>query len=459
MALIDINKLNNLMKKYNNLYAMYIEYPHKSFWSGDFNDGDFRTALKSLFSSREDPPLLLYLHIPFCPKQCYYCTCHTFIAKDYEKIKKYLNYLFYEIDMLRNFFDKHAITPNFREIHLGGGSPTILQEKEFDQLLEKLQSIADINKLSEFAIEIDPRVVTRDTLKYYRAKGINRISFGVQDFDPDVQKAVNRIQPRELIEDLLTPDIRECFKGINFDIMWGLPRQTRETFRRTIDTVLELSPDRISLLLLHYAPDVKKHQKLMKKSELPNAHERTMLFHEAVQTLLNNDYVRIGLEHFAKPTDDLAKAMKNKTLQWNSLGYTTGRYFDVIGIGPGSSSTINDYYFQNVYPLSDYELAVSNGRFPILRGYKLNGDDVIRRDIIHKLRCYFFVDCLEIEYKFDIKFEEYFENEKLLLEEFAKDGLLEVSEKTFRITELGKYFTFQICHTFDNFAEKKLTKN
>lgn len=446
---MDISKINNLMKKYNNLYAMYVEYPHKSFWSEDFNDGDFRTALKSLFSSRENPPLLLYSHIPFCPKQCYYCTCHTFITKDYEKIKKYLNYLFYEIDMLRNFFDKHAITPNFREIHLGGGSPTILQEKEFNQLLEKLQSIADIKQLSEFAIEIDPRVVTKETLKYYHAKGINRISFGVQDFDPDVQKAVNRIQPRELIEDLLTPDIRKCFKGINFDIMWGLPRQTRETFRRTIDTVLELSPDRISLLLLHYAPDVKKHQKLMKKSELPNAHERTMLFHEAVQTLLNNGYVRIGLEHFAKPTDDLAKAMKNKTLQWNSLGYTTGRYFDVIGIGPGSSSTINDYYFQNVYPLSDYESAVSNGRFPILRGYKLNGDDVIRRDIIHRLRCYFFVDYSEIERRFNIKFEEYFKNEILLLEGFVKDDLLDVSEKAISITDLGKFFTFYICRAFD----------
>lgn len=449
---MGIDKINNLIKKYNNLYAMYVEYPHKSFWSDNFNDEDYRIALKSLFSSRKDCPILLYVHIPFCPKQCFYCTCHTFITKDYERIKNYLNYLYCEIDLLRNFFNKHVITPNFREIHIGGGSPTILQEKEFNMLLEKLQTIVDIKQLREFSIEIDPRVVTKDTLKYYHSKGINRISFGIQDFDPTVQEAVNRIQPRELIDNLLTPDIRKIFNSINFDIMWGLPKQTRESFRKTIETVIELSPDRISLLLLHYAPDVKKHQKLMNKSELPDIYERTLLFHEATQTLMSNGYIRIGLEHFAKPTDDLAKAMKNKTVQWNSLGYTPGRYFDVISIGPNSSSTINNYYFQNVYDLLDYESLVSNGMFPIFRGYELNNDDVIRRSVIHQLRCYFFIDYNEIEHRFNIKFEEYFKNDILLLEEFAKDGLLNISEKTISITDIGKLFTFYICQAFDKFV-------
>lgn len=455
MEKIDRNTLHNLIKKYKNIYAMYVEYPHKSHWLNDVGDDDYRTALKNLIFSRESNSSLLYVHIPFCPKQCFYCTCHTVITRDYERVKNYLDYLFCEIDMLRDFFDEHSITPEIQEIHLGGGSPTILRENEFDRLLQKLRSIANVDQLSEFAIEIDPRVVSIDTLKYYHSKGINRISFGVQDFDLEVQKAINRVQPIELIENLLTPEIRKRFNSINFDIMWGLPKQTRDSFRSTINSVIELSPDRIALLMLHYAPDVKPHQKYMKISDFPDTVEKTLMFQEAVNTLINNGYIRIGFEHFAKATDDLAKAMKNRTIHWNSLGYTPGRYLNVIGLGPGSSSNITEnYYFQNVYSLSDYEFSVSNRKFPIYRGYKLNHDDVIRRDIIHNLRSYFFIDIKEIEDKFDIDFKEYFQNENILLEEFVKDGILDLSENIIRVTELGKLFTHQVCHAFDNFSKK-----
>jgi len=454
---IDMDIMNNLIKKYDVSSAfMYGEYPHKSFWSDKFNDADYRIALKSMFSYRKDIPILLYVHIPFCRRRCFYCTCRAFVTNDYERVKDYLDYLYREIELFRDFFDEHAIAPNFREIHLGGGSPTILYRKEYDQLVEKLQSIANIKNLDEFAIEIDPRVTTKEDLLYYHSKGINRLSLGIQDFDPEVQKAVNRIQPFELTENLLTPDVRKNFTSVNFDIICGLPRQTRESFSKTIDSVIKLSPDRICLLYLIMAPEFSRHQKLMKESELPNAYERTMFFLESRQTLVNNGYVRIGVDHFAKPTDDVAKGLKNKTLFWNGLGYTLGRYHDIIGIGTSSADRITDYYYtHNIYSIPDYERCIANGKFPIFRGYKLNDDDVIVRHVIHNLRTYFSLDCREIEQKYNIEFKKYFKEERTALGGFAKEGIIELSDDTITVTEIGKHFAPLVCKVFDKFIRIK----
>jgi oxygen-independent coproporphyrinogen-3 oxidase len=442
----------NLVKKYSTEVYMYGEYPHKSFWSLEFKEEDFKTALEDLFLRRKDIPLLLYVHIPFCLQQCLYCTCRTVITRNYEKIKSYLNLLLREIDLFRNLFDKNSVTPNFREIHIGGGSPTILHEEEFDLLIDKLQSIADITNLGEFALEIDPRGMTKEKLRYYRSKGINRISFGVQEFDLNVQQAINRVQPPELLEELLTPEIKNLFAGVNFDILCGLPRQNRESFRKTIDTVTKFSPERIALLTMCYSPEFSKHQKLMNKSEIPDLCERTSFFLEGTQTLLNNGYVRIGLEHFAKPTDDLAKAAKNKMLFWCGLGYTPGRYHNVIGLGTSSTSVVGDCYAHNVYELSNYEAAVTNNVFPIYRGHKMSNDDVIRGDIINTLRSYFSLDYRQIEEKYDIEFEKYFKEEIAALDEFVKDGLVELSDNTITITELGKVFSGFVCRNFDRYV-------
>ena len=450
---INMDTMKKLLDKYDVSKAyMYGEYPHKNYWSRDFNETDYRNGLKELFSTQKNAPLLLYAHIPFCKRQCFYCTCRTFITKDYERVKNYLKNLYAEIDILRDFFYKNSVKPNFREIHIGGGSPTILYRKEFDELIEKLQGIVDIKNLDEFTIEIDPRVTGTDDLLYYHSKGINRISLGIQDFDLEVQKAVNRIQPYELTEKILAADIRKHFKSVNFDIICGLPKQTRETFRKTIDSVIKLSPDRICLLYLIAAPEFSIHQKLMKKSELPNVYERTLYFLEARETLINSGYVNIGVDHFAKPTDAVAIGLKNKTLFWNGLGYTPGRYHSIIGIGTSSAHRISDYYYaHNVYPLADYAASVTQGKFPIYRGYKLNNDDIIRRDIIHHLRTYFSVNFSEFEKKYNIIFKEYFREEKNKLAEFEKDGILMNSDTSINITEIGKNFAPLVCRAFDKF--------
>lgn len=448
----------NLIRKYGYNAFMYIEYPHKRYWSEEFNDPDFRIALEELFAGDKNVPLLLYVHMPYCQKQCYFCTCHVEITKDYEMVKNYLNVLYREIDLFLSFFDQRSIRPNFREIHLGGGSPTYIYEEEFNELIEKLGSLVDISGLNEFSIEIDPRRVKRDRLKYYHEKGINRISFGVQDFDLDVQRAVNRVQPAKLTENLLTGEIRKCFKhGINFDIICGLPRQTRETMRRTMQKVVEMSPDRICLNYLDYAPKFAPHQLLMPKAEIPDVYERKVLFLEALEILLGNGYVRTGYDHFAKPTDDVARAMENRTMQWNSLGYTPGRCVDMIGIGVHSYSRVGpDYYSQNVYELESYEAAVARGEFPIYRGHKLNRDDVIRRDIIQQLRSYFRIRYQDVEKKYGIRFREYFKKEETVLEEFARDGIVELSDGGITITELGRQFANLACRSFDKYIRERV---
>ena len=290
-----------LAEKYTNDLLFYTEYPHKSCWRQKKDDKDFRVGLKNLFSVDENVPLMLYLHIPYCRQQCFYCTCYTMIASDYELVKNYLTLLFKEIDLLRAFFKEYSIVPNFTEVHIGGGSPDFLRKEEFDQLIDKIGTIANIGDLSEFSIEVDPRQATLKLLEYYHAKGIDRLSFGIQDFDPDVQKAINRIQPAEMVEKLLIPKIREYFpKGVNFDILCGLPLQTVESIRRTFETIIKLSPDRICFNYLHYAPKFAKHQMLMidgkngRPTRLPDLYERKMIFTQALDLLLAHGYVRTG---------------------------------------------------------------------------------------------------------------------------------------------------------------------
>lgn len=444
-----------LLEKYDcDLYAMYVEYPHKSFWTETRGDELYRAALRELLPAGSGKPLLLYVHIPFCPRLCHFCSCHTRATSDYGKITEYLELLHREIDLLADFLKEEGLVPDFREIHLGGGSPTMLENSDFVALLAKLRGIVDFSGLSEIAMEIDPRHVSREQLLFYAGQGVNRISFGVQDLNPEVQQAVGRIQPAELIEGLLTPEVRRSFTSINFDIMWGLPRQTRASFGQTIDRVLAFDPDRISLLLLHYAPNVKKNQILMKPEDFPGDTERTELFLDAVEKLVANGYCRIGFDHFAKQDDAVSVALRERKITWNSLGYTPGRYQDVLGIGTGSSSRLTETrYFQNVYDQERYRALLEQGKFPLLRSYQLERDDVIRRDVLHTLRSHLRLSFPEIETRHDIVFRDYFAAELDRLPPFIEDGLVEIDADSLRLTEGGSLFTTLICRTFDRYAK------
>ncbi len=442
---------------------MYTEYPHKSFWSLQLGDRDYRSALLELLKNESTTPLLLYVHILYCTELCWFCTCHIEKAtKDYGLRLKYLEMLFKEVYLLKTFLEENALKPNFTEIHLGGGSPTDLTVTDFDRLIENLASIADIEQLSEFSIEIDPRHTTREMLYYYHKKGINRISIGVQDFDPEVQRAINRVQPVKLTEDLLDSHTRSLFKnGINFDIICGLPHQTNETIKKTARECVRLGPDRICLNYLHLAPEFTRHQKIMSDGQqgrpdrLPDFYERKELFATAMETLIGGGYVRTGYDHFAKPSDSVAKAMTEGTMRWNALGVTSGRYASIIGVGAHSYSTIGDYYFQNCYDLKEYKKLLDQGLFSTFRGHKLSQDDLIRRDVIQTLRSFFSVDFASIDEKYQINFENYFSQELTDLKDFIADELVEIKNRTIVVTEKGHQFANTVCYVFDSYKKER----
>jgi oxygen-independent coproporphyrinogen III oxidase len=447
------NLLESLSKKYTKSGPYYTSYPSVGQWSKDCDATDYETALDNLFLNNKDVPLALYLHYPFCPELCSYCCCYVVISRDQERMKSFSRYLLDEVDIFIEYFRKNGITPNIKEIHLGGGSPNVMDKAEFSQLVSKLEELVDISSLDQFALEIDVRSVDREKAIFFHEMGINRISFGVQDFNPEVQKAVNRVQPKELIERLLTPDIRGRFQSVNFDIMWGLPKQTRETFRETIQTLKEFSPDRITLLHYGHYPEVYKHQTLINHSDIPSESEKTMMNFEAIKDLEANGYEQIGLDHFAKKGDELVQWKKDKVLNRGFIGYP-GKTPNLIGMGPSGLSSIgNNFYSQNVYGLQDYFKAVETKAFPLLRGYTLDPDLVIRREVINEIINYSSLGFEGIEKKFDIDFNDYFESELESLKELIEDGLLELSEKSLKTTLIGKFFVRHICMKFDRFLQ------
>lgn len=451
----------NLLKVTNAF--MYTEYPHKSFWSPQLGDEGYRSALLELLKNKHDVPLLLYVHILYCTQLCWFCTCHIDKAtKDYNLRLKYLEMLFKEMELLKTFLEQNSLKPNFREIHLGGGSPTDLKIPEFNRLIEKIELLVNIKELDEFSIEIDPRHTTREMLRYYREKGINRISMGIQDFDPKVQKAINRTQPIELVENLMGQETVKLFpNGVNFDIICGLPHQTTETIRKTMQECVRLGPDRICLNYLHLAPEFAKHQNIMfdgkyeRPDRLPNYYERKELFVTAMETLIDGGYIRTGYDHFAKPSDAVAKAMAEGKMRWNALGVTSGRYADIIGVGVHSYSTIGNYYFQNYYDLRKYQELLDQGQFPIFRGHKQSRDDLIRRDVIQTLRSFFSIDFKSVDLKYGIVFEDYFKSELAGLESFIADELVEIKDRAVIITEKGHQFANTVCYVFDNYKQAR----
>lgn len=448
---------SKLVKKYAGRAFMYTEYPNKKYWSNPTGtDTDFRAALSHMSLDRKEAPTLLYVHTLHCQKQCFYCTCHTAITTDYSAVKVYLNLLFKEIDLLASEFERIGSRPNIKEIHLGGGTPTFMHNDEMDLLVSKLQSLVDFSNLVEFSIEIDPRRVKKDQMFYLASKGINRISFGIQDFDLSVQKAVNRIQPAELTERLLTEDVREKFpNGVSFDIICGLPKQTPESIRKTMEKVSEIGPDRVCLNYLHMAPKFSPHQMLMPQDEIPGAVDRKILFLEALDVLLKNGYVRTGYDHFAKPTDAVAKAMSEGTMQWNSLGATPGRCEDMMGIGVHSYGRLGpNYYYQNYFEVDKYKKCLDAGKFPIYREYQMTSEDVLRRHVIQLIRNYFQINFSEVNREFAIDFASHFSNELASLSEYIQDGVVKLSENGLEVTDIGYQFADMICEKFDEYHDK-----
>ena len=444
----------NLIKKYDQHAFDYIEYPHKSFWNNDINQDDIiKHFEKACF---EETPIMLYVHIPFCEQLCTFCICNRQITSDYKVAEDYLyNSLFAEIDLMTKITAKFKKQFNIKEIYFGGGSPTFLKENEFKELKNKLKQLVDFKKINQFSVEIDPRRVDKNKLLFYASEGVNKISFGIQDFDIKVQKKINRLQPSSIIHNLLTNDVRKRFKSINFDLLIGLPAQTTESIRSTVNEVIKLRPDRIALAYLAYNPEHHPHQRHMMIGELlPDFFRRKEIFVEALECLENSPYVRTGFEHFAVPEDDVTKSLKKKRAYYNSFGATTGDCTSILALGRSSYSTIGEnIYYQNFYEQKKYQNSLKAGLIPIHRGWILNKDDKLRRKIIKDLRTYFTLDIKNLNNEYGIIFEDYFKGESKILNEFADDELLTYDENNIILSETGKHFSNLIGSIFDYYVK------
>lgn len=449
-SLVSANEA--LFRKYDVAGSYYTTYPPLGSWKNGFTHADYLKALKAMFQANPAIPLQLYFHHPFCIRQCWYCCCYQLTTRRQSQIQQYLEYVGREIDLLRDFFEQHAIKPRFREIHFGGGSPTYMDERQFDALMDKLQQFINIRQLDEFAIEIDPRTVTKEKMRHLAERGVTRISLGVQDFNLRVQKAINRVQPATLIEKLL--EMRHLFKGINFDLIYGLPLQTRASLTETLEMAIKFSPDRITHLIFGYRPDIFPHHRLLNKKDLPGLIEKALMREDADKRLSSAGYELIGMGHYAKPGDDLVAAKRNKTLLRYGNGYASGRFQDYLSVGVSSMIKAGNYYFQNTYALPTYYQAITNKTFSIFRGYKLERDDVIRGDVMHQLINYYYLDYADIARKYGVVFNEYFKKEISALGDFIKEGIIELSPGRMTVTHLGYYFLRNICMVFDNLGKE-----
>jgi len=444
--------------RFNEKGPYYTSYPTLGLWSNEYDNNAYIKSLEELFCEYgENVPLALYVHIPFCAKLCWYCICNIQVSNNRNRIQEFTDYLTREIEHLGDCLNKLSVKPNVEDIHLGGGTPSHLDTAQFAQLMDKLSEFIDLSSLEELSMEIDPRTTNQNDLRYYADMGVTRISFGIQDFDYFVQKSINRVQPPEMVAELLTPDIRARFNGVNFDLLYGLPRQTRDTFRRTAELVNQLSPERITLLKYAHVPEVRKHMKLIKEDALPPDDDLPLMFAETVGTFLENDYEWIGIDNFAKKGDKLADAVERKSLGRDFNGWNTGGSSrHLLGLGPTTTSAFGNYYYQSTYNNNEYYKAIDKIEFPILRGFRLSNDDMIRRDVIFDILCKQEVDMKEFNLNHDIDFSKYFSTElDSLQKHFAPDGMVNLEDNKILISDWGRFFSRNICRVFDKFWNNK----
>ena len=444
----------DLIRRYDTVGPRYTSYPTAVQFTTDYGDEDYKSWAKD---SNEDPipaPLSLYLHIPFCDTICYYCGCSKVITKDKSKSAPYIKLLKQEIKLQGTLFAKDR---EVTQIHWGGGTPTFLDDKEIYDIIECIRENFNVSADNqvEFGIEVDPRTVNQQRLKNLSNMGFNRISFGVQDFDPVVQKSVNRIQSTDEIKQLFIDARRFNFKSINIDLMYGLPNQSVASFSKTLDTTIELDPDRIAVYNYAHLPEMFKPQRRINEEELPSPEEKLNILQLCIDKLQKAGYVYIGMDHFAKESDDLVKAQKEGSLHRNFQGYSTHADCDMIAMGITAISRVGDNYSQNVRTIEEYEDYLSKNKIPVFRGIELEADDVLRREIINQLMCNNFLDIEKLEKEWQINFETYFKSSLEALQQMADDGLIEMSKTKISITTSGRLLARSICMLFDRYLQEK----
>lgn len=442
-----------LLKKYNTPGPRYTSYPTAPHFSKEFTSEHFRGEIIESNADENAPDLSLYFHFPFCRTLCYFCGCNVIITRNQDRIAKYLDYLKKEIDLFSSLINPER---KVVQLHWGGGTPTYLSPEQIRDIYGYIESHFNFADDAEISIEIDPRTITKEHLPTLREIGFNRVSFGVQDFGHKVQEVINRIQTDEQNEYVIEESRRLGFDSINMDLIYGLPYQSVESYQKTLDKVIELDPDRLAIFNYAHVPWLKKHQKLIPEDAMPSVTERLAILKLVIERLTEAGYVYIGMDHFAKPDDELSIALEEKTLYRNFQGYSTRAGAEVYAMGITSISQLYNVFAQNVKTTPEYEKLLGEGRIPTVVGYKLNQDDKIRRYVITEIMCNSQVIKADVQDKFDIDFDTYFADAFPQLEPFIYDGLLTLEKDRLLVHDAGRLVVRNIAMAFDAYLPEDL---
>lgn len=444
-----------LIEKYSISGPRYTSYPTAVQFSDQFSATDYVAALKASNASGRD--LSLYVHIPFCRHVCYYCACNKIITRNTAQAAEYLRYLHMDVSRQAQHIDRDR---KVMQLHFGGGTPTFISKAEQTALLDMLKSYFSFaaDDEGEFSIEIDPRTVDHDYLAHLRQLGFNRLSFGVQDFDPDVQQAVNRVQPLHEVAAVMQSGRDLGYHSISVDLIYGLPLQTVDKFRNTLREIIALSPDRIAVFNYAHMPQLFGAQKQINAEDLPNAETKLAILEATIAMLTEAGYAFIGLDHFAKPDDSLVRHQKAGTLYRNFQGYSTFSNCDLLGFGISAISMLENSYSQHCKARSKYYAALDAGGLPVERGVRLTQDDHLRSYVITEIMCNLGLSLTSVSERFGVDAKAYFANEWQRLEPLAADGLIQLNENGFRVEPIGRLLIRNIAMVFDRYLPEMSTK-
>jgi oxygen-independent coproporphyrinogen-3 oxidase len=443
-----------LIRRYDVAGPRYTSYPTAVQFDAKFDAAAYRVCALQGNATRPPRPLSLYFHIPFCARVCFYCGCTKIVTKNRTRAAPYLARLHRELELQSRLFDyKRRVD----QLHWGGGTPTFLSHAEMRALMDVTRRYFALRSddHGEYGVEIDPRESDAATIALLRDLGFNRMSIGVQDFDPRVQRAVNRVQSEVETFSVLDGARKLGFRSINIDLIYGLPHQTVISFGRTLEKIIEAAPDRLSVYNYAHLPGLFKTQRRIQEADLPGPAEKLDILQLTIERLTQAGYVYVGMDHFAKSDDELALAQRNGTLHRNFQGYSTRAGCDLIGFGLSAISMVGDSYSQNVRTLDDYYDRLDAGNLPVARGVALNRDDRVRRAVIMQLVCRFHLDVKEIERKFVLDFREYFSVERRALEVMRHDGLIEIGSDTIHVTPKGRLLIRNLCMVFDTYLRER----
>jgi oxygen-independent coproporphyrinogen-3 oxidase len=439
-----------LIARYDQSGPRYTSYPTAVQFHEGFAEREYEAAARA--SNASGRPLSLYFHLPFCDTVCFYCACNKVVTKDRDRAQPYLDRLYREIAMQGALFDRERPV---EQLHWGGGTPTFINRAQMRELMDQTGRHFRLleGDLGEYSIEIDPREADAETVALLRELGFNRMSLGVQDFDERVQRAVNRLQSEAQTVAVVEAARDEGFRSVSIDLIYGLPHQTVESFERTLKRVLEFAPDRLSVFNYAHLPELFKPQRRIAAEDLPAPEEKLEILQMCGQRLAEAGYVYIGMDHFAKPGDELAVAQRNGTLYRNFQGYSTHAHCDLVGLGVTSIGMVGPTYGQNLRGLDDYYARIDAGGLPVFRGLQLSRDDQIRRDVITRLICHFALDFAQVGAAWGIDVRSYFEAEWPTLETMARDGLIALDDRGIEVSPGGRLLIRNVCMVFDAYLK------